>query len=191
MKTLISIAAIAFVLTAFIKVNAVWKSDQVHSQLGFTINHLGVADISGTFNDFDVTVKATKEDFRDASFLLEAKAASINTRVEDRDHHLKSADFFDALKYPIISFKSTGIKIVGNNKYKLTGSSTMHGITKSETLDLFYRGTTENPMNNRQTTGFQVTGIIKRSDYDIGSKFPSPMLSDEVIIKADGEFLTN
>ena len=64
----------------------------------------------------------------------------------------------------------------------------MHGITKAVTMDLLYKGTIENPMSKKQTAGFQVTGIIKRSDFNLGSKFPAPMISDEVRIKADGEF---
>lgn len=189
MKKLFFIAAAFVALTAFTLIDTTWKNDPPHSQLGFTISHLGIADVSGTFNDFTVTVNATKADFSDASFDLTAKIASIDTRVEQRNGHLKSADFFDAEKYPTLTFKSTAIKNAGKNRYKLTGDLTLHGITKPVTLDLLYRGTTENPMNKKQTTGFQVSGIIKRSDFAIGGKFPAPMLSDEVRIKADGEFL--
>ena len=189
MKKLFFIAAAFVALTAFTLIDTTWKNDPPHSQLGFTISHLGIADVSGTFNDFTVTVNATKADFSDASFDLTAKIASIDTRVEQRNGHLKSADFFDAEKYPTLTFKSTAIKNAGKNRYKLTGELTLHGITKPVTLDLLYRGTTENPMNKKQTTGFQVSGIIKRSDFAIGGKFPAPMLSDEVRIKADGEFL--
>lgn len=191
MKKLLSIAAAFIVLSAFTMTDGIWKNDPPHSQLGFTVSHLGINDISGTFNDFDVTVKSSKLNFSDASFILEAKTASINTRVADRDLHLKTADFFDVEKYPTLNFASTSIKSAGKNKYKLTGKLTLHGVTKLETLDLVYCGTTENPMNKKQTTGFQVSGIIKRSDYGIGEKFPAPMLSNEVRIKADGEFLRN
>ncbi|KAK6024270.1 YceI-like domain protein, partial [Ostertagia ostertagi] len=152
--------------------------------MGF-VTHLGVADVSGTFNDFDVTIKSTKEDFSDAVFELTAKVSSIDTRVEARDNHLKSADFFDAGKYPLISFKSTSIKPAGPNAYQLTGDLTMRGITKQVTMDLKYRGTVKNAMNKKQTAGFQLTGSIKRSDYQIGTGFPAPMISDEVRIKAD------
>ena len=189
MKKLLSIIVTFLMLSAFALGEGIWKNDPPHSQLGFTISHLGINDISGTFNDFDVTVKASKSDFSDASFTLEAKTASINTRIAERDHHLKTADFFDVERYPTLTFTSTSIKRVAYNKYKLTGNLTLHGVTAKETLDLLYRGTANNPMNQKQTTGFQVTGIIKRSTYGIGEKFPAPMLSDEVSIKADGEFL--
>jgi polyisoprenoid-binding protein YceI len=189
MKKLTVILSAFVLLTAFTTLNGVWKSDDPHSQLGFTVTHLGIADVSGTINDFDVDIKASKADFSDAVIELKANVASIDTRVEARDTHLKSADFFDAEKYPAITFKSTGLKKAGENKYKLTGDLTLHGVTKPVTMDLVYKGTVENAMNKKQTAGFQLTGTIKRSDFGIGEKFPAPMISDEVRIKADGEFV--
>ena len=193
MKKIFLFVAIATVTTlaAFRTLNGEWKNDPTVSQLTFSINHLGLADVSGTFNDFQVSLNSTKEDFSDASFSLSAKISSIDTRIEQRDTHLKSPDFFDAEKYPALTFQSTSIKAAGKNKYKLTGNLTIHGVTKAVTLDLFYKGIAENPMNKKQTAGFQVIGTIKRSDFKIGEKFPAPMLSDEVKIKADGEFAAN
>jgi polyisoprenoid-binding protein YceI len=188
MKKVFLIAAAFVAFTAFTNIGT-WTSDDAHSQLGFTVTHLGISDVSGTFNDFDVTVQSSKPDFSDASFELTAKVASINTRIEARDNHLKSADFFDAEKYPAISFKSTSIKNAGKNKFKLSGNLTMHGITKPVTMDLVYRGTVENPMSKKKTAGFQLTGTVKRSDFEVGGKFPAAMISDEVRIKADGEFI--
>ena len=188
MKKLAIIFSAVLALTAFTTMDNIWKNDDPHSQLGFTVTHLGIADVSGTFNDFDVTVTSSKPDFSDAVFELTAKAASIDTRVEARNNHLKSADFFDAEKFPSINFKSTGIKRVKENQYKLTGNLSLHGITKAVTMDLLYKGTIENPMSKKQTAGFQVTGVIKRSDFNLGSKFPAPMITDEVRIKSDGEF---
>lgn len=182
-------AALAFVsLTAFVTFNNTWKNDDAHSQIQFTVTHLGVSDVSGTFNDFDVTVQSSKADFSDAVFELSAKTASINTRIEARDNHLKSADFFDVEKFPTLNFKSTGITKAGKNKYKLAGNLTLHGVTKPVSLNLTYRGSVENPMSKKQTAGFQITGTIKRSDFNVGDKFPAAMVSDEVRIKADGEF---
>ena len=186
----LSVAIAAFVvLSGFNYVATTWKNDAPHSQLGFTVTHLGISEVSGTFNDFEVNVTSSKADFSDAQFILTAKIASIDTRVEMRDNHLKSPDFFDAAKYPTITFKSTSIKNVGKNKYKLSGDVTLHGVTKPATMDLVYKGTIEHPMNKKQVAGFQVTGVIKRSDFAVGDKFPAPMVSDEVTIKADGEFV--
>jgi polyisoprenoid-binding protein YceI len=188
MKKLTFILSAFFFLTAFTTFNNVWKSDDPHSQLGFTVKHLGIADVSGTFNDFDATITSAKPNFSDAVVELTAKVSSIDTRVEARDNHLKSADFFDAEKYPALHFKSSSLKATGKNKYKLTGDLTMHGVTKKVILDMTYAGTIENPMSKKPTAGFQVTGVIKRSDFNIGNGFPAPMISNEVRIKADGEF---
>lgn len=188
MKRALILLSAFFVLTAMaVAVNA-WKMDKPNSQLTFSITHLGIADVSGSFNDFDVNLSASKSDFSDAVIELKAKAASIYTRVEMRDDHLRSADFFDVEKYPEIYFKSTSIKPLNKNNYRVEGNLTMHGITKPVTMNLEYRGTIENPMNKKKTAGFTATGSLKRSDFDIGPKFPAPMLSDEVRIKADGEF---
>ncbi len=189
MKKLFLILTAFVALTAFTTISTIWTNDDAHSQLGFTVTHLGIADVSGTFNDIDVLVQSTQPDFSDASFELTAKAASIDTRVEARNNHLKSADFFDAEKYPTLNFKSTGIKKAGKNKYKLSGDLTIHGVTKSVTLDLLYKGSVENPMSKKQTAGFQLTGTIKRSDFNVGPGFPAAVISDEVRIKADGEFI--
>lgn len=186
-KGLLAIAL--FVTTTVFAAVTLWKNDKAHSQLQFTVTHLGLTDISGTFNDFDVTVRSEKDDFSDAVFELTAQVASIDTRVEARDNHLKSADFFDAEKYPAITYKSTAIKKKGKNKYKLTGDLTMHGVTKSVTMDLLYRGKLVNEEKGTETVGFQLTGEINRSDFNVGSAFPAPMLSDVIQIKADGEFV--
>ncbi len=189
MKKVSILGLLVVIMAAFTTLNNVWKNDVPHSQLGFTVTHLGISDVSGTFNDFNVSVKSVKPDFSDAVFELTAKVASIDTRVEARDEHLKSADFFDAEKYPLITFKSNAIEKAGDSKYKLTGDLTMHGVTKQVTMDLVHTGKVENQMAKKQVAGFQLTGVLKRSDFGVGAKFPAPMISDEVRIKADGEFM--
>ena len=187
MKKIVLLSSAVVALFAFTTLTN-WTSDKAHSKLGFSVTHLGISDIHGSFKNFDVTVNASKPDFSDAVFEVTADVASVNTEIEMRDKHLASPDFFDAEKYPKLTFKSTSIKPAGKNKYKLTGNLNLHGITKPITLDVWYRGTVENPMSKQPTTGFQVSGTIKRSDFNLGAGFPAPMLSDEVKIKADGEF---
>lgn len=177
------------ILSAGAFAQTTWKHDPMHSVLGFTVTHLGIADVPGHFSDYTVTITASEKDFSDAVVALTAQTASIDTRVEPRNDHLISADFFNVEKYPTMTFKSTGIKKSGKNKYKLTGDLTLNGVTKPVTVDMDYRGTTANPnANGAPVAGFQITGTIKRSDFNLGSGFPAPMISDEVIIKADGEF---
>lgn len=188
MKKVTLILAAFIALTAFTTATVTWENDDPHSQLGFTVTHLGISNVSGTFNDFDVKINSSKPDFSDASFELTAKSASIDTRVEARNNHLKSADFFDVAKYPELTFKSTSLKRTGTDQYKLTGSLTLHGITKTVTMDLKYRGQVVNPMSKANTAGFHLEGVIRRSDFALGNGFPAPMISDEVRIHADGEF---
>jgi len=186
-RMILLLLMIAASATSFAQIS--WKSDPMHSRLGFKVTHLGISDISGAFNKFDATMSYTKPDMADAVITLNADVSSINTAVEMRDNHLKSADFFDAAQYPNLTFKSTSIRSAGKDNFKVTGDLSLHGVTKSVTMDMLFRGIGKNPAaNNAEVAGIQVTGTIKRSDFGIGTKFPAPMISDEVWIQADGEF---
>ncbi|WP_094573005.1 YceI family protein [Mucilaginibacter xinganensis] len=188
MKKLFILAAAALLNTAAFA-QTTWNSDKAHSRLQFTITHLAVSDVDGEFKDFSATVVATKPDFSDAKFTMTATASSVNTANDQRDGHLKSGDFFDVANFPTLTFVSTGIsKGSAANRYKLNGNLTLHGVTRAVSFELWYRGTITNPMSKADDAGFQVTGTIKRSDFGFGSKYGSPMLSDEVTVKANGEF---
>lgn len=189
MKKVFLIAMVAIFAQLSVFAQAAWNSDKPHSKLAFTVTHLGISDVSGLIKNFDVTITASKTNFSDAIFLLTADLNSIDTEVEMRDNHLKSPDFFDAAKFDKLTFKSTSIKSNGKNKYIITGDLNLHGLTKSVSMDLLYRGNVINPNSKANTAGFQLTGILKRSDFNIGPKFSEPMISDEVRIKADGEFI--
>jgi len=189
MKKLFSLLIVAFFSTA-IFAQTKWNADLNHSKLTFSVTHLGISDVDGLFNKFEASAIANKADFSDAVFELSVNVASINTQIEMRDNHLRSTDFFEVEKYPSMTFKSTSITKVSKDRYKLNGNLTLRGITKPVTMDLWYRGTIENPQSKKLTAGFQLTGTLKRSDFEVGPKFPAPMLSDEVKIKADGEFIS-
>jgi polyisoprenoid-binding protein YceI len=183
------IVLIAVFLTFNLNAQTVWKQDPNHSKLGFVVTHLSIADVTGYFTTFDVTVNSSQADFSDAVIEMTADINTINTGIDARDKHLKSADFFDAATYPTMTFKSTSIEKSGDKTFKLKGNLTMHGVTKEITVELIHRGTIQNPMaNNADVAGLQILGTIKRSDFNIGSTFPDFAISDEVRIKADGEF---
>lgn len=189
-KNLFSLAIAFFVAVATMNAQSIWKVDNAHSKINFSTVHNGISDVDGLFNSFDATIKASEEDFSDAVFELTIQTESIDTEVKMRDDHLKSADFFEVEKYPAMTYKSTSIEPTGKeNRYQLTGKLTLHGVTKTVTMDLWYRGNHTNPQNNKISAGFQVTGTLKRSDFNIGPKFPSAMISDEVAIEADLEFI--
>ena len=164
-----------------------WKADPPHSRIGFVIGHLGISEITGAFNTFDVTITSTKPDFSDAAFELMVDVASIDTAVKQRDDHLRSPDFFEVAKFPKMTFRSKSITAAGKDRYKLSGDLMIHGMTKPITADLWYRGTTTN--QGKVTAGFQLTATLKRSDFNVGPKFPPPMISDEFTVRADGEFI--
>ena len=188
MKKLFSFAVTAL-LSITLFAQTTWKADPMHSKLTFSVTHLGISDVAGLFKTFEATAVAGQSDFSDAVFTLSVEVGSVNTEVQMRDDHLRSADFFEVEKYSHMAFKSTSIKKRGQNKYQLTGNLTLHGVTKPVTMELWYRGTIENPQSKAVTAGFQLTGVLKRSDFNIGPKFPAPMISDEVQIRADGEFI--
>ena len=164
-----------------------WVSDPPHSRLGFTISHLMISHVSGNFKQFEIKAVTTKPDYSDAKIEVTAQIASINTDVEQRDTHLKSPDFFDAQKYPTFVFKSTSLKKVKGKDYKLTGNLTMHGITKVVVLDVIFEGKVTNPQNKKDIAVFTITGLLKRSDFGLGTKFPAAMVGDEVTINVSAE----
>ena len=164
MKKIITLLTVATLSTAAFAQSA-WKVDKAHSRLTFTITHLAVSDVDGSFKDFDVTITAAKPDFSDAKIDLVAKTASVNTDNDQRDTHLKTAEFFDVANHPTLTFTSTGITATSAGHYKLTGKMTLAGVTKPVVMDLWYRGTITNPMSKADDAGFQVTGTIKRSDF--------------------------
>ena len=165
-----------------------WKNDKEHSRLGFTVTHMMINDIVGQFNNFELTVTASKADFSDASFELSAATNSVFTNSEGRDEDLRGPNFFDVEKYPTLHFKSTAIKEQGKNNYKVTGNLSLHGFTKEITVDFRYRGTMLNPNSKKITSGFQVLATLKRSDFKVGLILPFDGLRDDVLIKMDGEF---
>lgn len=187
MKKLILLTAAVLLQTA-VFAQTTWKVDKAHSRLQFTVTHMAVSDVDGNFKDFDVTITTTKPDFSDAKFELTAQAASINTGNDMRDGDLKSDHFFNVSVNPTLTFTSTHITKTTANHYKLSGNLTIHGITKPVTMNLWYRGTILNPMSKANDAGFQLTGTISRTAFNIGSMYPNAVLSDDVIIKADGEF---
>ena len=187
MKTILLSLLIAVVAPVAALAQSTWKADPPHSRIGFVITHLGISEITGAFNKFDVTIVSAKPDFSDAVFELAVDVASIDTAVQQRDDHLRSPDFFEVAKHPKMTFQSKSISAAGKDRYKLSGDLTIHGVTKPVTANLWYRGTTNN--QGKVTAGFQLTATLKRSDFGVGPKFPPPMIADEFIVKADGEFI--
>jgi len=165
-----------------------WSVDKAHSRVGFNFTHLQVAELGGTFNSVDGKITSAKPDFSDAAVEFSADINSINTDNEQRDKHLQTADFFDAEKFPKLTFKSTSWKKVSDKKYKVAGDLTLHGVTKPVVLDVVLGGTGIHPQSKKPIAGFKITGIIKRTDFGIAPALPALMVSDEVNLSANAEF---
>lgn len=167
-----------------------WAVDKAHSGVGFTVTHNLLSEVDGKFKTFDATINSAKPDLSDAVFTFSADVNSISTENERRDGHLKSPDFFDAAKFPTLTFKSTSFKKVEGKKYKLAGDLTMHGVTKPVTLDVVMNGpVTAKGMGGKEQekAGFKATGTLKRSDFNVGT-IPVVVVSDEIELKVTGEF---
>jgi len=144
----VAVAFTAFLMSFKTFDASTWTVDAAHSKLSFTITHLMVNDVEGQFKIFEAKIVAPKEDFSDASVEFKADAASVNTDNDQRDAHVKTADFLDVATYPTITFKSTSFKKIDANNYKVTGDLTLHGVTKPVVLNALARVGT-NPMSKK------------------------------------------
>jgi polyisoprenoid-binding protein YceI len=139
--------------------------DPAHSEVSFQIRHM-VSQVRGRFNDFSGTVQLDPKNLPASSVDFHIKATSIDTNVADRDKHLRSADFFDVEKYPEITFKSESIKAAGKDKYDVTGTLTLHGVSKKVTVPVTLGGQVKDPWGNTRA-GFEIETTLDRKDYGI------------------------
>jgi polyisoprenoid-binding protein YceI len=170
-----------------------WAVDGSHSSADFTVRHMMVTDVRGSFRKVEGVVNLDDKDPTKTSVAIELDVASIDTRDPKRDEHLKSPDFFDAAANPKIMFKSTQIKKAGKNKYKVTGDLTMRGVTKSQTFDVV--GPTA-PIKNpwgMVVRGASVSGKVNRKDFNVNWNKTldagGVVVGDEVKIQVDLELV--
>lgn len=182
----LTLMAVAIVFTSASFAQTVLSSDKAHSKLGFTVTHLGISEVDGTFTNFDAKLTSSKDDYSDAVFELTADMTGVTTGNEMRDGHLKKPDMFDVEKFPKMTFKSTSITKTADKKFTLKGDLTLKGVTKPVTLDLTLIGTTTN-RDGKKIAGFKATGTVKRTDFGVGT-MPSLVVSENVDLRASGEF---
>lgn len=156
-----------------------WTLDKTHSSVGFAVEHMVVSETVGQFNDFTSTIKSDKPDFSDVKGDIVIQVASIDTKEPKRDGHLKSADFFDAEKFPTIKFEIKQFQKLSKKDYKLVGNLTMHGITRSVTLNGKFAGIVKDPYGMTRT-GIRISGEIDR--YDFGLKYNAAMEAGGMVI---------
>lgn len=141
-----------------------WTVDKGHSTATFKIRHF-TANVVGSFNDFDGTVTIDRANPAKSSVEFTIQTASIDTNSENRDKHLRSADFFDVEKFPAITFKSTAVAAKGSEAFDVTGDLTMHGVTKRVTLPVSFGGFAKTKRGEK--AGFEVETTLNRKDYGI------------------------
>lgn len=144
---------------------AQWNIDPAHSEVTFKVKHLVISTVTGRFTSVSGTVDAAKEDFSDARVSFQADVDSITTNNEQRDGHLKSADFFDAANFPVLSFTSTAIVPKGDGAFVMQGDMTIRGTTKAIALTVTYNGTVKG--FDGDVAGFEISGALNRQDFGL------------------------
>ena len=143
-----------------------WNLDKSHSGITFSVRHMMITNVRGSFNDFDATVSADPADLASLDASLTIDVNSIDTKDEGRDGHLKSPDFFNAEQFPQIAFKKTALVSKGGEDYALTGDLTIAGVTKSVTLNTEISGPAKDPWGNTKF-GVVADGTVSRSDFGL------------------------
>lgn len=165
-----------------------WAIDPAHSEILFKVKHLMITNVKGEFRKVEGTVLTNSSDFGNASVEVSIDASSVFTNNDDRDAHLKSADFFDTEKHKQITFKGTELQKLDAENYQLKGMLTIKEISKPVILQLEYGGLNTDPWGNKKA-GFSVTGKINRKDWGLNwnaaLETGGVLVSDEVKINAE------
>lgn len=162
-----------------------YKLDPGHTMVLFSWNHFGYSNPTADFGLGDGTVVFDEQNPAKSSVDVTLPLASLDTHVPALDKHLKEADFFDADKYPTVTFKSTKVQPLGGHKFNVTGDLTVHGVTKTVVLAATLNKVGPHPMSKAQAIGFDATASIKRSDFGVGAYVPK--VSDEISIRITTE----
>lgn len=168
-----------------------WNLDKSHSSVKFTVQHLVISEVEGSFKLFSGDVNSVNPDFTNAAINFSVDVNSINTDDEKRDGHLKSDDFFNAEKYPEMKFTSTSFKKVKGNIYMLDGNLTIRNTTKKVKFAVMYVGTIKDPWGNIKA-GFKASGKINRKEFGLKwgalTEAGGAVVGDEVNMVINVEF---
>ena len=170
-----------------------YSLDPAHSTVGFRIRHMGLAFVEGEFDAFEGTIQFDPANIAATTVQATVQTTSVDTDVDARDGHLRTADFFDVATYPTMTFASTAVQPTGPNTFRLTGDLTLHGVTKPVTLDVTAAGPISDPRAG-QRAGFHAEGEIDRRDFGMtwGQDLPSgvPGVGHTVKLVLDAEATT-
>jgi polyisoprenoid-binding protein YceI len=172
-----------FILAAMLAVpqlmaQTTFTLDKSHSAVRFTVTHLVISTVDGSFKDFDVNFTSGKPDFSDAKLEAMIRVGSVSTESEKRDSHLKGPDFFDADKYPVMTYKSSSFEKTGDKTYKIHGDLTLRGVTRPVVLDAVYKG--EVKAWGKTIVAFSATTEINR--FDFGAKWDATLEAGALVV---------
>lgn len=169
-----------------------WNIDNAHSEIHFKVKHMVISTVTGKFNEFTATAVTEGDDFSTAKISFEAKTATVDTGVADRDAHLRSDDFFNAEAFPTLKFESTEMVKNGEDAYILRGNLTIRDITKPVELTVEYGGITVDPWGMTRS-GFEMTGKISRKEFGLQwsavTEAGGLVVADEVRLAVNAEMV--
>lgn len=169
-----------------------WKIDTSHTRANFTVRHMMIANVHGQFDDITGTVEFNENDPVQSSIDVTIGVASLNTRDEKRDAHLKSPDFFDVANHPYLTFQSTKVEKTGENTGRVTGNLTIRGVSKPVVLEVAYNGQAKSPWGTINA-GFTAMGKLNRKDWglnwNVALETGGWLVGDEVNITIEAEIV--
>jgi len=178
--------------TAVAPATTTWTIDASHSEVGFAVKHLMISTVRGRFGVVSGTATFAEGDFSQATVDVTIDAASIDTREEKRDAHLRSADFFDVEQFPTLAFKSRSVKAIKGATFQLVGDLTIKGVSKEVVLDVEFEGAQKDPWGN-QKSAFTATTTISRTDFGLtwnaALETGGVLVGDDVKISLDVQLL--
>ena len=177
--------AVASVTTLSLAKPVAYQIDPTHTATVFSWNHFGFSTPSANFSDIQGTINVDNAKPANSSVNVTIPLSSLNTNVKALDEHLKTADFFDAAKYPNITFKSTKVQALGKNKYKITGNLTVKDVTKPVILDAVLNKQGVHPMTKAESIGFNATTSFDRSAFGVGAYVPN--VGDKITVNITTE----
>jgi polyisoprenoid-binding protein YceI len=179
---------LALLFTSGLVAQTKWTVDKVHSHVKFSVSHMVVSEVEGSFKGFDGTIVVSKDNLSDAVINFSTDVASVSTDNVNRDNHLKSDDFFNAEKFPKMTFVSKSMTSVGGNKYKLTGDLTMRDVTKTVDFDVTYGGKIQTNAGGYKS-GFKARTTIDRTNF--GVNFTGTLKAGGLMVGNDVEIIIN
>lgn len=169
-----------------------YEIDAAHTNIGFSAKHLAVSTVHGSFSKFDGFFEGPDDDATQARGEVRIEVASLSTKTDQRDNHLRSADFFNAEKYPYMTFKLTGIEPVDGEKFRVRGDLTIKETTKPIVLEATLEGRTPDPFGGKERLGITATGQLNRMDFGLnwdGLAGAVPMASHTIKLAIDAEIV--